>query len=276
MQFATTFVLMLAVAPPLRAASEEDAASVFEALYNVYDTAAILETLRVDEALPKVNGPAELSQMKFGSDALVRSLVDPWGTPLHIESIPGQGYVIAAAGSDQRFDRSTWEKVTKTTSSADDIVLRDGQIVRSPEEWALALAPLTPERLKGEQARLKHAQTIGWLRTIILAMRIYEMDAGELPPAGDLEGLVKYLEPKYAAAMPQTDAWGGELDFAMVSTLDGYYLASAGPDGVHDTDDDIVVENHRFTKNEEAPAADRLASSWAGYQAARQRLESPR
>ena len=275
MRFAKTLLLSLAVALPLRAASEKDAVDVFRALYTVYDTAAILESLKTAGSLPKINGPVELSRMKFGGDALVEHLVDPWGTPLHIESIPGKGYVIAAAGSDRKFNRSTWSKAAKTTSTADDIVLRDGKIVRSPEEWATASAKLTPERLKREQARSKHVQTVAQLRTLISAMQVYEIDAGKLPPAANITELAKYLEPKYSPKMPQTDAWGRKFDLATVSTLDGYYLASAGPDGAYDTADDIVVENHSFKKNETAQPADRLVQFWAGYQAARQRLENP-
>ena len=269
-------VLVLAVASPLSAASQEDAAKAFQALYNVYDTASILETLKTDGKLPKISGPAELARAKFGDDAMVEYLIDPWGTPLHIESVPGKGYVIAAAGSDRKFERSTWDKPAKTTSTAADVVLRDGTIVRSPEAWALALAKLTPEQLKGEQSRSKHAQTVSQLRTMITALTAYEIETGKLPPAGDLEALAKHLQPTYVAEMPRADAWNRRLDFAMVSTLDGYYLASAGPDGKLDTDDDIVVENHNFTKNEEPPVADRLVSAWAGYQAARRRLEEGR
>ena len=276
MRSAQLLVLVLAIASPLSAASEEDAANAFEALYNVYDTASILETLKVGGKLPKISGPSELSRAKFGSDDMVEYLVDPWGTPLHIESIPGKGYVIASAGSDRKFDRSTWEKPAKTTSTADDIVLRNGKIVRSPEEWAVRQAKLTPERLKGELSRSKHAQTVAQLRAVMTAMDVYQIDAGKLPSVkvGDIEALAKHLEPKYVAKMPRTDAWGHKLDIAIVSTLDGYYLASAGPDGEHNTDDDVVVEDGRFTRNEKPPASDRLVSFYTGYQAARMRLET--
>ena len=271
-------VLLLAFASPLAATSAEDAVNAFEALYNVYDTAAILETLKVDGKLPKISGGSELSRAKFGDEGLVEYLVDPWGTPLHIESIPGKGYVVASAGSDRKFDRSTWENAAKTTSTADDIVLRNGKIIRSPEEWAVRLAKLTPERLKGEQSRSKHAQTVSQLRSLIVAMEAYQADAGKLPVVnvGDIDGLAKHLEPVYVAKMPRTDAWSHKFDIAMLSTGDGYYLASAGPDGEHNTDDDIVVENARFTRNEKAPVEDRLVSAFAGYRAARMRLETGR
>ena len=271
-------VLILAVASPLLAGSVEDAANAFEALYNVYDTAGILETLEVGGKLPKISGPAALSRAKFGNEALVQYLVDPWGTPLYIESVPGKGYVVASAGSDRKFDRSVWETAAKTTSTADDIVLRNGKLVRSPEEWARRQAKLTPERLKGEQLRSKHALTVSQLRAVMTALEMYRMDAGKFPAVkmGDIDGLAKRLEPKYAKTMPRADGWNQKFDIAMESTGNGYYLASAGPDGNHDTDDDIVVENGRFTRNEKAPASDRLVSAWAGYQAARQRLENPR
>jgi hypothetical protein len=74
--------------------------------------------------------------------------------------------------------------------------------------------------------------------------------------------------------LPRTDAWSRPLDFAMVSTLDGYFLASAGADGKHGTPDDIVAEDGRITKNEEPPAEDPLVGAFAGYQAARRRLEA--
>ena len=274
MRFVRPLVLLLGLALPLHGASQEDAASAFQALYNVYDTAAILESLKAGGQLAKINGPAELSRAKFGNNGLVEYLVDPWGTPLHIESIPGKGYVVASAGSDRKFDRSTWEKPAQTTSTADDIVLRDGKMVRSPEEWALGLAKLTPERLRGALSRSKHAQTVGQLRAMVSAMITYQIDAGKLPAVPDLDGLAKHLEPKYIPKVPRTDAWDRKLEFAMVSTLDGYHLGSAGPDGKHETADDIVVVDGRFTKGENPPADDGLVSAWAGYQAARRRLEA--
>ncbi|MGH9457123.1 MAG: type II secretion system protein GspG [Thermoanaerobaculia bacterium] len=276
MRFAVVLVLLVVVPTSAAAASEEDAVKAFETLYAVYDTAAILESLRADGVIPRIDGPAALSRATFGHDGLVEYLVDPWGTPLHIESVPGEGYVIAAAGADRAFDRATWQQAAKTTSTAEDVVLRSGKIVRSPEEWALSLVKLTPEQLRAEQSSSKRKGTIADLRSIVTSIIAYEIDAGKLPAARDIDALARLLEPTYVIEMPRTDGWGRELDLAIASTLDEYSLASAGPDGRRDTDDDIVVKNHEFVKNAEIPAADRLVDAWAGYQAARSRLESAR
>ena len=97
-----TLVLLLLVSSPLAATTEDDLVNVLETLYLVYDTAGMLESLVEDEMVPKIGSAAELSRARFGDDSAAARLVDPWGTPLHVESVPGKGYVIAAAGSDRK------------------------------------------------------------------------------------------------------------------------------------------------------------------------------
>lgn len=276
MNFARTLVLLLVVSSPLSATSEGDLVDVLQTLYLVYDAAGLLESLSEDGKLPKIGSAAELSHARFGSEEAADQLVDPWGTPLHIESIPGRGYVIAAAGSDLRFDRSSWDKAAKTKSTADDVVLRDGALVRSPEEWVNGLVNLTADRLQKEVSRSAHARTLADVRAIAVAMMAYEIDEGKLPSVSDIDGLAEQLEPVYMAKVPRADGWGQRLDLAMGSTLDFYFLISAGPDRELDTSDDIVLKDHEFIQNGEAAAPDPLVDAWTGYQAARHRLESAR
>ena len=59
---------------------------------------------------------------------------DAWGTPfLYRVSADGQKYVIASAGSDKKFDESSW-KAEFTMSSKDDLVYQQGGFER---EWVV-------------------------------------------------------------------------------------------------------------------------------------------
>ena len=264
--------IVLSLALSLQMAASDQITRVIDTLYVVYDTASLVERLQSEEKSRKISGPAELSQAMFDSDALVEALVDPWGTPLHIAVTPGKGYVIAAAGSDRKFDRSSWSTPAKTASAADDVVLRDGVLVRSPEEWVVGQAKFTPGQLRGEISRSKHQVTVASLRALASAMETRLAIEGKFPPVGDIDALAKQLEPDYGKNLPRTDGWGRKLDLAMVSTLDGYVVISAGPDGKFETADDIILENG-LLRNGEPPAADRLVEAWAGYMAARGRLQ---
>jgi hypothetical protein len=273
MAVARRLALLVVITLPLQAATRGEITRVFQTLYAVYDTAGIVERVRLEGKTRRISGPAELSKAMFGSDALVEMLVDPWGTPLHIEVSPSTGYLIVAAGSDRKFDRASWKTPARTTSTAADVVLRNGTLVRSPEEWAMSQAKLTPEQLNGELSRSKHVATVSTLRSIASAMETFLAIEGKYPPVRDIDELPGRLSPRYMKDVPRTDAWGRKLDLAVVSTLDGYLLISAGADGKFETTDDIVLENGRVVKNADPPATDRMVEAWAGYMAARARLQ---
>jgi len=61
--------------------------------------------------------------------------VDDWGTPiLYRAGADGKSYVIASAGSDKKFDESTWTTPGYFASSKEDMVLTEKEATR---EWIL-------------------------------------------------------------------------------------------------------------------------------------------
>ncbi|MCM2315407.1 MAG: hypothetical protein NDJ92_09690 [Thermoanaerobaculia bacterium] len=270
--------------------SREEIAGVLSTLAVVYDTALIFESLKAEHgALPRVATPAELSRVRFGSDALTDELKDGWSTPLHVESDPSGGYVVAAAGADRRFDRRSWSTPGATRSAADDIVLRDGKLVRSPADWAVAAA----EELAGGTLR-DHMQamrtvspqqkTISDLRSIASAALTYEVTKGSLPAVKSMSDLAQLLEPDLIASVPRTDGWGRRYNVEIEPSSRLNRIVSPGPDGVLDppswsdpskASDDIVMQDFDITRNSEVPASpkDALSEAYVDYIAARGRLE---
>lgn len=259
---------------PLYAASAGDLAMLFETLRLVSETGDVIEGLKAKNgALPKVSTPLELSHARSGDDAILDLMIDPWGTAFHVESDPAGGYLIVAAGSDRRFDRATWTKPAQTRSTADDIVMRDGTLVRSPVEWAVATAmeaagdPVT----QLERALLlgRHKRTVADLEMIALATEASQLDQ-KLRPAKSIDELAEALEPTYIRNLPRADAWERPFHVDVDAAGGSYVVVSAGPDGTLDpkswndpsrSSDDIVLRDHRIIRNAEAPAAPQAAAA---------------
>jgi hypothetical protein len=270
--------------------TREEIAGVLSALAVVYDAALILEELKSEQgALPRVTTPAELSQARFGSDALTDMLQDGWNTPLHIESDPAGGYVVAAAGSDRRFDRESWTKPAATRSAADDIVLRDGKLVRSPADWAVAAAEKLAgsslrEHIDGVRAVSPHQRTLADLHSIASAALTYEITEGSLRAVTSAGDLAQLLEPDFIPTFPRNDGWGRPYHVAIDPATRSNLIVSPGPDGQLDptswsdssnASDDIVMQDFSITRNSEPPATakDPLSEAYVDYLAARARLE---
>lgn len=272
-------------------------AKVFTTLYAVYDTAGIIERHRAEKgAIPRANGPAELSRAIFGDDAGAKYLVDPWGTPLHIESGPA-GYLIVGAGSDRKFDRTTWTVRAATTTAADDVVLRDGELIRSPADWANTYIA-TARGLPASRDRLldagKHARTVSQLRALMSSILTYQAVEGRDLAVRDIEGLRRALVPKYANDVAAADGWGHSLFVGSDGSGKSFVIASAGPDGRFDKEswsnptsatDDIILRADGSIRNSEPPPqkadaagreTDRLLEAYASYMAALKRFQESR
>lgn len=263
---------------------------VFDSIAAVYDAAILIEQYRAETGeLPKANGVRELLQARFGDDSLValELAVDGWRTPLHIESAPGKGYLIVAAGSDRAFDRTNWSRRAEMNSAADDVVLRDGELVRSPVAWATAAAEDTGDLVQGMEQALeasRHRRTVVDLRSIAVDLITYELNENRMPAANTIGELAKQLGPE----TPRTDGWGHSFHVAIDTSTSSYVLVSPGPDGTLDpwswsepsrASDDIVLQNGKIIRNETpAPAGggEKLAESIAGYRALRARFEAMR
>ena len=92
----------------------------------------------------------------------------------------------------------------------------------------------------------KALRTGAELRTIATALEAYRRESGSYVQADSGSALIDHLAPRYLSSIVRLDAWSQELSYKGSGT--GYRLASLGPDGKLDTDDDIVFENGRLVK----------------------------
>jgi hypothetical protein len=87
----------------------------------------------------------------------------------------------------------------------------------------------------------KILRTAADMRTLATALEAYRRETGSYVAAQDGRGLVDALAPAYLGAVLRLDAWSNEFDYK--GNGNKYRLASRGPDGKPDSDDDIVFEN---------------------------------
>jgi hypothetical protein len=92
----------------------------------------------------------------------------------------------------------------------------------------------------------KALRTTADLRTLATALEAYRREGGSYVQAETGSALIDFLAPRYLNLITRLDAWSHE--FAYKGTAASYRLASLGPDGKSDTDDDIVFENGRLTR----------------------------
>jgi hypothetical protein len=73
------------------------------------------------------------------------------------------------------------------------------------------------------------------------ALEVYNVEKGSYPED------IKTLEPDYIPSTDIKDAWGHKIVYKHRRNQ-GYQLISPGPDGIKDTDDDIICQNGEFIK----------------------------
>jgi hypothetical protein len=287
-----TLAVVFLCAPAARAQpTAEELAAVFDSLYKVYDMAGGIERHRAElHQLPQVSSATEMLQVLYGSadlQAMDKFQLDGWGNPLQVESAPGKGYVVAAAGSDRRFAPESWSKTEETHSAADDIVLRDGVMVRSPLAWAMAAAAQRSGLAAGssrEIERGRHGRTLATLRNTSGILMSYRTDHGRLPPARTPEELVRALGRDMDDV---TDGWERPFHVAIDPAADRVTIVSAGSDGRLDPKcwsdpkracDDIAMRDFVIVRGADLPPRsggdDRLAQSMAAALAAKGRFEA--
>lgn len=209
----------------LPAAAASEIAPVLDSMAAVLDMAYEIERYSIQHGrLPAAKSRADLSQVLLGTDSMTALVVDAWGTPLHIDSDPDSShYIVASAGADREFDREQWWAArAATTSAADDIVIRNGEMVRWPEEWVLArfraeegdAARVLEESLE----RTRAVRTLADMMAIRTAVESYASEHGALPAA---------LPP----GLPGTDGWGRPFAVMIDRDAKTYRVVSAGADG---------------------------------------------
>ena len=92
----------------------------------------------------------------------------------------------------------------------------------------------------------KTLRTGAELRTLATALEAFKRENGSYVQADTCSALIDRLAPRYLGSIIRLDAWSREIDYK--GTAAGYRLASFGPDGKPDNDDDIVLENGRMVK----------------------------
>ena len=87
----------------------------------------------------------------------------------------------------------------------------------------------------------KVLRTLADLRTVVTALEAFRRERGFYVAADTGAALIDNLAPKFLASIIRLDAWDREFQYR--GTAESYSLASAGPDGLPDTPDDIVFKN---------------------------------
>ena len=210
---------------PAPAAGEAE--PVFRSMASVLDMAYEIERYALQRGrYPQAKSPAELSQALLGTDSMAAVLVDAWGTPLHIDSDPvSKHYVVASAGADRRFDREQWFTRAATSHAADDIVIRNGEMMRWPEEWALARFRAEggdATRAFGDALETSRAaRTLADMTVIRTALEQHVTEHNTLPAT---------LPPD----LPPNDGWGKPFRVTLDPAAKTYRVVSAGADGKFD------------------------------------------
>lgn len=216
--------------------------AVLKTLSNVLDLANEVEKYAVAHGkLPSAKSPAELSRLVLGTDSAKEFFVDGWGTPLRLDSDSERGtYLVAAAGADRAFQETSWAKRAETRSATDDVVLRDGQWVRSPEAWAVARIKSSGfderQALAGSLETAKAGRTAADMRALFTAIAAFEADHRRFPNNYTMDSLARELVPAYIKELPRADAWGTPFTVRIVESTKSVRIISAGSDARFDAD----------------------------------------
>jgi Type II secretion system (T2SS), protein G len=89
----------------------------------------------------------------------------------------------------------------------------------------------------------KELRTRADLGALAAALESYRREHGTYVTAQTGGELINKLAPDYLKSIVRLDAWSNEFDYSGGGA--GYRLASRGPDGRRDTQDDIVMESGR-------------------------------
>lgn len=100
---------------------------------------------------------------------------------------------------------------------------------------ALVLALWLGPRLKAAEEDMRELATIRQLEDLAAGLEAYRIAEGRHPDASGGRALLAALAPRHvAAATPEHDPWGHDLEYRSLSEGRGYLLLSPGRDGVQD------------------------------------------
>lgn len=85
----------------------------------------------------------------------------------------------------------------------------------------------------------RQADTREQLKQLGEAIKLYRTRQGKLPPAANFEELVDLLSPDHLKAIVRVDAWSNPFFYRQTGHV--FDLRSAGPDGILNTADDVLL-----------------------------------
>jgi hypothetical protein len=92
----------------------------------------------------------------------------------------------------------------------------------------------------------KILRTTAQMSAIATALEAFHRDHGSYVQAATGRALMDHLAPRYMEMLVRLDAWSHEFEYD--GGPSGYKLASFGPDGKPDTEDDIVYRNGKLIR----------------------------
>lgn len=92
----------------------------------------------------------------------------------------------------------------------------------------------------------KILRTTADMRTLATALEAFLRERGFYVAADTGSALVDNLAPRYLKSVIRLDAWSNEFHYKGAES--SYRLSSSGPDGRHETDDDIAIEDGALVK----------------------------
>jgi TonB family protein len=248
-------VLLLAALP----AAAADDAEIAKGLRNLREIFATAQTIELRHAL--------------GTTPQLKALADPWGTPYRIDLDPVR---IVSAGSDRRFDESTWSQREQFRNLEGDVVFAGRNFVRTNHNWLCAQAApggaseAALKAMRTAEMLFLVARTEGMQKTMgirftatalenvgILVEAFRRKHAGLAKLALPADALRVLFEDAGVNMSESRDAWGTPL--RLIVEGETYRIASAGADrrfepstwkrpASLDPSEDLVFENGRISR----------------------------
>ena len=82
---------------------------------------------------------------------------------------------------------------------------------------------------------VKQKKTMSDMRSMAIAIEMYQVDFRFYPICRDLDELGDVLVPEYTQMIPTVDGWGNLFEYELKGEGEGYCLISFGKNGVRDT-----------------------------------------
>jgi TonB family protein len=175
---------------------------------------------------------------------------DPWGTPYLIR-MDERGYLVASAGSDRRFDESTWGVREQFTGLEGDVVIATGKVARTNRAWLREQVADDAARAALDELRKAEIELMMMRDPLIWGLLARQATESAI------EDVAAYVATGADVPRDTRDMWGTALRVTRVGN--NVRIVSAGADRTFEPftwtqpvepslDEDIVYENGTFTR----------------------------